>query len=99
VTPPDRLGGMLEVADAYLRIGRSERALAALEEAGDADPSRRALLTGLAQLDLGNAAAAARELSRVPAGSTYAPRARTALAQALQSAGLAALGREVAAAK
>jgi tetratricopeptide (TPR) repeat protein len=99
VTPPDRVGGTLEVAEAYLRIGRSERALAALEEAGDADPSRRALLTGLAQLDLGNVAAAARELSRVPPGSAYAARARSALAEALQSAALGALATEVGAVK
>jgi thioredoxin-like negative regulator of GroEL len=100
VEAPERLGGPLEIADAYLRIGRPERALRALEErasADEADPNRRALLQGLALLDGGQPARAALQLARVPAGSAYAPRARAALAAALRAGGLGALATEIAA--
>jgi hypothetical protein len=93
---------VLEVAEAYLRIGQATRALAVLDERASAEepePSRRALLTGLAQLDSGDPVAASRELARIPSASSYAPRARLALGQALQAAGLSALGHEVSAAK
>jgi hypothetical protein len=51
-TPPEALGGPLEEAEAYLRIGKLERAMAALDEqaADGEDPLRRALLRGLVLL-------------------------------------------------
>jgi tetratricopeptide (TPR) repeat protein len=96
-TPPEALGGPLEVAEAYLRIGDLERALAALDEQAvtDDDPARRALLRGLVLLELGQAARAAQWLASIPRGSAYRARALRGLEQALEAAGLGALGREV----
>ena len=97
--PPDRLGGTLEIADAYLRIGRPERALRALEEQASSvepDTHRRALLLGLALLGKGDAARAAMELARIPAASEFAAPARAALVQALQAGDLGTLAQEVA---
>jgi tetratricopeptide (TPR) repeat protein len=97
-TPPEALGGPLEIAEAYLRIGRAERALASLDEADAsdaADPHHRALLTGLSLLALGRPADAAEQLARVPVGSAHRARAVHGIAQALQAAGLDALGHEV----
>jgi len=98
-TPPNALGGTLAVADAYLQIGKPERARALLDErerSGDEDQSRRLWLEGACQLALGNRAAAAELLARVPAGSLYYARARAALKQAFSAAGMPALGAEVA---
>jgi len=98
-TPPDALGGPLSVADAYLQIGKPDRALALLDErerSGDDDPSRRLWLEGACQLALGNPTAAAELLTRVPPASLYYARARTALRQAFTAAGLPALGAELA---
>jgi tetratricopeptide (TPR) repeat protein len=95
---PHALGGTLTVADAYLQIGKPERASALLaerERSGEDDPNRRLWLEGACQLALGDPAAAAELLVRVPAGSLYYARARTALRQAFGAAGLPALGGEV----
>ena len=98
-TPPAQLGGTLTVVDAYLQIGKPERALALLEErerAGEDDPNRRLWLEGAARLAIGDAAAAAELLVRVPAGSQHHAQARAALQHAFAAAGLPALGRELA---
>ncbi len=97
-TPPEALGGPLEMAEAYLRIGQPQRALALLEEAdgtSDSDPHRGALLRGRALVALGRPAEAAAALAQIPRGSAYHARAVRALAQALQVAGLPALALEV----
>jgi tetratricopeptide (TPR) repeat protein len=97
-TPPEALGGPLEIADAYLRIDRPERALAALEEqasASDDEPHRRGLLRGLALLGTHQPASAALLLARIPAASAYHARAVQGLQQVFEATGLEALGREV----
>jgi predicted Zn-dependent protease len=97
-TAPSLLGGPLEVAEAYLRIGRPEHALDMLAEqdaAADVDPHRRALLRGEALLALGHPEQAALLLAAIPPASSYRERAMRALAQALEAAGMPTLAREV----
>jgi thioredoxin-like negative regulator of GroEL len=97
-TPPDALGGPLAIAEAYLRIGKPQRALAALQEQSPAvedEPQRRRLLEGLALLGSGQAARAALSLASVPKGSEYYLRAALGLRQALEAAGLPALAHEI----
>lgn len=96
--PPDALGGELNMADAFLQIDQPERALAVLDEregGGEDDAPRRTLLQGLGKLALGDAAAAAELLARVPAGSAYYARAREELGRAFESAGMPAVAKEI----
>jgi thioredoxin-like negative regulator of GroEL len=97
--PPEAFGGSANVADAFLQLGKPDRALAQLDEREHAegdDAPRRTLLLGMCKLALGDPAAAAELLARVPAGSSYFTRARQELAHALQSADMPALAGEVA---
>ena len=84
-TPDDARVG-LALAEAYLRLGRREDAVAEIERrqsvlTGD-EAARADLLLGETRLILGETEAARRSLSAVPAGSRYARRASLALGRA-----------------
>ena len=99
-TPPSLLGGPLEMAEAYLQIGRPASALDAVDQwdtAVDADPHRRALLRAQALIQLGRPAQAALLLAKIPRGSKSAALALQALHDALESSALSALADEIAA--
>ena len=98
-TQPDLLGGPLEVAEAYLQIGRPANALEAADQqdsAIDADPHRRALLRAQALIELGQPAQAALLLAKIPRGSKFGARALLALHDALDASALSALAEEIA---
>ena len=98
-TQPVLLGGPLEIADAYLQIGRPANALDAVDQqdtAIDTDPHRRALLRAEALIQLGRPAQAALLLAKIPRGSKFGARALQALHDALDASALSALAQEVA---
>jgi len=97
-TPPEALGGPVAVAEAYLQIGRPARALESLDlqSAGhERDPQRRTVARARALLALGRLAEAAMTAAQVPPSSTHHRAALTTLGQALESAALPALAREL----
>jgi hypothetical protein len=99
-TSPEVLGGPLEMAAAYLRLGRPAPALALVQEqdsVDDADPNLRSLLRGQALLALGRPSEASAAFRAVPAGSAHSAAAREGIARALQAAGMFELSAEVSA--
>ena len=95
--PPDAFGGPLEVAEAYLRAGRPQRAREALASVANADETdtRLRLLRGEAQLALGLYTEAATTLATIPHASLLHQRALAGLRLALEAQGLSALAQEV----
>jgi len=97
-TPPEPLGGPVAVAEAYLQIGQPARALETLEQqsaAHEPDPQRRTVARARALLALGRLAEAAMTATQVSQRSTHHRAALATLSQALESAALPALAREL----
>jgi tetratricopeptide (TPR) repeat protein len=95
-TPPNALGGPLDVAEAYLAIERPAQTLEQLATLDPAtDPQRHALLRGKALLALGKPGEAALQLARIPSNSAHYAAARLGLAQALQAGGLSSLAAKL----
>lgn len=95
-TPAEQLGGPAHKAELWLAAGRVDRALELAEEAAalGADPDAWRI-AGRAHLAMGEPAAAAELLAKVPRGADGYADARVALADALRSRGLRALANEV----
>jgi tetratricopeptide (TPR) repeat protein len=97
-TSPEPLGGPVAVAEAYLAIDQPARALESLEQqsaAHEPDPQRRTVARAGALLALGHLAEAAMTAAQVPPSSTHHRAALAILSQALESAALPALSREL----
>ena len=94
---PASLGDTSTIAEAFLRVGKPERAaeLASAALVSSPDP-RLELVLAEADLALGRYAEAARRLSLIPPKSAVYARSRRALIRALSGGGLAAVGAELA---
>jgi len=89
-TDPELLGGVLEVARAFLAIGRFEdaRELALGFRAGHPNDLRAIALLARAQLGLGAVVDAAELFAQIPLNSSEGAEAREQLARALDAAGM-----------
>jgi tetratricopeptide (TPR) repeat protein len=96
---PEWFGGLLEVARAYLALGRADEArdLALDHRASHPDDLSALLVLAQAQLARGAYAEAAELFSKLPAGARGHAEAQRGLVQALQAQGLRELAARVAA--
>ncbi len=96
-TDPELLGGVLEVARAYLQIGRPHdaRELALGFLTAQPNDLQATLVLGEALLATGAFAEAAERFARIPLDARSGPDARRGLARALEAAGLTEVAAEV----
>lgn len=97
ISDPERLGGLLTVARAYLTLGRAAQALelALGQRALHPDDLEALLVAAEAQLALGAYPEAAELFSKVPPGARGFDQARSGLARALEAQALPALATRV----